>query len=96
MTARWSLMREVEGEGQKDFFLSLGGSSKNWDRLLKVEGQSGDLELLFWKLGRKFRGISVERNLHPPHPTASPLNPSKRNFNQIQVIYVDFLSHCAT
>lgn len=67
MTARWSLMREVEGEGQKDFFLSLGGSSKNWDRLLKVEGQSGDLELLFWKLGRKFRGISAERNLHPPH-----------------------------
>ena len=92
MTARWSLMREVEGEGQRDFFLSLGGSSKNWDRLLRVEGQSSDLELLFWKLGRKFRGISAERNL-PPTP-ASPLNPSKINFNQIQVIYVDFLSHC--
>lgn len=68
MTARWSLMSEDEGEGQRDFFLSLGGSSKNWDRLLKVEGQSSDLELLFWKLGRKFRGISAERNLYTPPP----------------------------
>lgn len=57
-----------------------------------MEDQRSDLELLFWKLGKKFRGISAERKLSLP---ASPLDPAKRNFNQIQVIYVDFLSHSA-
>lgn len=57
-----------------------------------MEGRRSDLELLFWKLGKKFRVISAERRLSLP---ISPLNPAKRNLNQIQVMYVDFLSHSA-
>lgn len=65
MLARWSLMREGEAGGQRAFYLSSEGISKNWDKLLRVEGQRSDLELLFWRLKGRFRGISAERKLPP-------------------------------
>ena len=35
VTAVWGLVRELGEEAEGTFFLSLGGTSKNWDRSLR-------------------------------------------------------------